>query len=217
MTIQRGPLTFTLLSVLILSPLAQARPVTNAELGFSFELPDAATEEHSEDPDTLYEYSVPHGECTIRVSISRGHESLDPDPVSLRNSSALKKRIPGISVEDRVWSTFTLEGYRIPTTLANGQMFVGHTSYVPLSPESLLVTVTGRAADEAETRAVLNKTLSSIRGKTNWKTPAEERAEQKAFWKGVALAFGGWVSIGGLAGIALVVHRRIRRSRASRT
>lgn len=217
MTIQRGPLTFTLLAVLLLSALAEAHPVTNAELGFSFDLPEDATEERSGDPDTLYAYSVPRGEYTIRVTINRRHKLLSPYEPSLRDAPELQTRVPGSTVEERTWSSFTAEGFRVPKTTTSGQHVVAHLGYVPLSPESLLVTVWGRAEDEAETRAVMRQTLSSIHGKTNWKTPEEKNAEQKAVRTKTALVLGGWASAGAILGLGLFVYRRIRRSGANRT
>ncbi len=173
-----------------------ARPVQNAAIGFSIDLPEASAELPRENANVLYSLKVPTGnEGALVLGVGRMHGTL------ARDSHIKVDLLPkGSRLEDYVWRGFHVEGARVPID-ANGTQLISHRVQIPLRPEAIQIEVTGRLEDDLAAKDLLSQLVASVDGKSDWLSD-EERSERPG--QGI----GGLVVILAAATYAVVARRR---------
>src|SRR4029077_7179187 len=103
------------------------------------------------------------------------------------------------------WKSFDVSGLKTLTSQAGKPVFV-LVAQVPLRPEAVALSVAGPGDQETRGQTIMEATLASLEGETNWLT-ASARAGR------LGRAAGVWIGIA-VAAIAILAWRR-RRAQAT--
>jgi len=166
-----------------------AAQVRNAELGYSFTLPEGFTDfsEARTQKDVVGSWSEDtpvsaNGALVLIVGRMRG---------TLPREVMRQEDIPATTqVVSFKWKGFDINGLRTLASQQGKRVFV-LIAQVPLRKEAVQLSVGGPADQETRGQAIMQATLASLEGETNWLTSAERAGRlgtAAAWWIGIAVA-----------------------------
>ena len=181
-----------------------AAQVRNAELGYSFTLPEGFTDfpEARTQKDVVGSWSEDtpvsaNGALVLIVGRMRG---------TLPREVMRQEDIPATTqVMSFKWKGFDINGLRTLASQQGKRVFV-LIAQVPLRKEAVQLSVGGPADQETRGQAIMQATLASLEGETNWLTSSERAGR-------LGTAAGWWIGIA-VAVIAVLAWRK-RRARSA--
>ena len=195
--------TAAVLFLLLVTAAAAHPQVRNAELGYSFVLPQGFTEfpEARTQKDVVESWTEAtpvsaNGAMVLLVARMHGtlpHEAMRGEDVPANTQVVTLK-----------WKGFDISGLKTLTTQAGKPVFV-LVAQVPLRKEAVQLAVSGPGDQGARGQAIMEATLASLEGETNWLTSAERAGR-------LGTAAGWWIGIA-VAVIAVLAWRK-RRARS---
>lgn len=186
---------FFLVSSTLAAQEGQPRPVTLKPNEAEFELTlhgGHLLKESEEKTRYLYERALGAEDWKwLRVSVTVGkgaisQQNLPTDPRRVLAATPL----PGnatLSLTRVPWEGLDLLAaeYSFIQEEENFEIF-GFAAVVPLVPDALTIDVAAAKVYEFNVREELKQILASVKGKTNWLTPAEEKKLGYLIWPGIA-------------------------------
>jgi hypothetical protein len=155
--------------------------VSNAELGFSFTLPDGFESRPLEaeildgQPNTVAAYmqTGTKGELGTFVFVQRipGLFSQEAIPATVTTKDG---RV--LQMTKQPWKSFQIGVARVPETV-KGIECVNLNAQIPLSPKAIQITFFSTADHEAELRTLIATVLPTLDGNTNWLTDKEREGK----------------------------------------
>jgi hypothetical protein len=153
--------------------LKAGEEVWNKELLFHFTVPDGFRPVPAKVQRTiLYAFQRPSKDADepgTLILISRlggvlDRKRIDPQEVAAKN--------PQVTVGTEKWKSFEIDVVRVPEQLL-GTPWVTYNAQVPLKPEAIQVSVSGRGSEETELKSLLQEVLRDLDGHSNWLTTQE--------------------------------------------
>lgn len=194
-----------LMLLLLASASAAASQVRNAELGYSLTLPEGFTDF----PEPRYTQKDVVGAWSeaVPVSANGGLVLLVVRMHGVLPREAMRQEdVPAnTQVVSFKWKGFDVSGLKTETTQAGQPVFV-LVAQVPLKPEAVQLSVAGPGDQGARAQAIMEATLASLEGETNWLTSAERSGR-------LGRAAGLWIGIA-VAVIAVLTWRKRRAQSA---
>lgn len=188
-----------MLSHLLLAFLLQAQ-ASNGTLGYQFTVPEGFVD-------------YPEGRATNADLVECWTEE---EPISPKGAMVLcVQRLHGVLGRDNMradevpagaqltalrWRDFDLQGVRALTNREDGPVF-SLVAQVPLKPEAIQLLFAGPADQVMRGDSLMQATLASLQGKSNWLTSAE-RSEQLGKTAGI------WISVAFAAGVVWYMRKR---------
>ena len=178
--------------------------VRNAELGYSLTLPEGFTDfpdarSQKDVVDSWSEAAPVSANGALVFLVVRMHGILPRDAM----------RQEGVTANTQVvsfkWKGFDVSGLRTQASQEGKPVFV-LVAQVPLRPEAVQLSVAGPADQETRGQAIMEATLASLEGETNWLTSTERAGR-------LGTAAGWWIGIA-VAVIAVLAWRK-RRARSA--
>src|SRR2546422_9794508 len=177
-----------LMLLLLAAASAVQAQVRNAELGYSLALPEGFTEfpEARAQKDVVDAWSETAPASTngaVVLLVARMHGILPREAMRQEDVPANTK------VVSFKWKSFDVSGFKTQTSQAGKPVFVV-VAQVPLRPEAVQLSVAGPADQQTRGQAIMEATLASLGGETNWLTSSERagRLGTAAAWIGIAVA-----------------------------
>jgi hypothetical protein len=176
--------------------------VKNTELGYSLTLPDGFTDfpEARSQKDVVNSWSEAtpvSANGAVVLLVVRMHGTLPREAMRQEDAPA------NTQVVTFKWKAFDVSGLKTLTSQAGKPVFVLAVQ-VPLRREAVQLSVAGPADQAARGQAILQVTLASLEGETNWLTSTERAGR-------LGTAAGWWIGIA-VAVIAVLAWRE-RRAR----
>jgi hypothetical protein len=192
-----------MLFLLIAATTGQSQ-VRNAELGYSLTLPEGFTDfpegrAHKDVVDSWTETGPGAAAGGLVLLVARMHGVLPREAMRQEDVPA------NTQVVSFKWKGFDVSGLKTLTTQEGQPVFV-LVAQVPLKSEAVQLSVAGPADQAARGQAILEATLASLEGETNWLTSAERSGR-------MGRAAGLWIGIA-VAVIAVLAWRK-RRAQAA--
>jgi len=177
-----------LLLSLVVGTAAQSQ-VRNAELGYTLTPPQGFTafpEARSQKDvvDAWTEATPPSPDGALVILIARMHGILPREAMRQEDVPANTR------VVSFKWKSFDVSGFKTQTSQAGKPVFV-LVAQVPLRPEAVQLSVAGPADQQTRGQAIMEATLASLEGETNWLTSSERAGRlgtAAAWWIGIAVA-----------------------------
>ena len=193
-----------LMLLLLASASAVQSQVRNAELGYSLTLPEGFTDfpaarSQKDIVDSWSETAPVSAGGPLVLFVARMHGTLSRDAMRQEDVPA------NTQVVSFKWKGFDVSGLKTLTTQAGQSVFV-LVAQVPLRKEAVQLSVAGPADQEGRGHAIMEATLASLEGETNWLTSSERAGR-------LGRAAGVWIGIA-VAAIAILAWRK-RRARAA--
>ena len=193
-----------LMLLLLASASAVQSQVRNAELGYSLALPEGFTEfpearAQKDVVDAWSETAPASANGALVLLVARMHGVLPREAMRQEDVPA------NTQVVSFKWKGFDVGGLKTLTTQAGQPVFV-LVAQVPLRKEAVQLSVAGPADQTGRGQAILEATLASLEGETNWLTSAERSGR-------LGRAAGVWIGIA-VAAIAILAWRK-RRAQAA--
>jgi len=190
-----------LLLVLVAAPAADSQ-VRNAELAYSLTLPEGFTDfpearSQKDVVDSWSEATPVSANGAMVLLVVRMHGTLPREAMRQEDVPA------NTQVVSFKWKGFDVSGLKTETTQAGQPVFV-LVAQVPLKPEAVQLSVAGPGDQAARGQAIMEATLASLEGETNWLTSAERSGR-------LGKAAGLWIGIA-VAAIAILAWRKRARS-----
>ena len=178
--------------------------VRNAELGYSLTLPEGFTDfpearSQKDVVDSWSEATPVSANGALVLLVVRMHGVLPREAMRQEDVPA------NTQVLSFKWKGFEVSGLRTQASQAGKPVFV-LVAQVPLRPEAVQLSVAGPADQETRGQAILEATLASLEGETNWLTSTERAGR-------LGTAAGWWIGIA-VAVIAVLAWRK-RRARSA--
>jgi len=176
-----------LLLSLVAATAAQTQ-VRNSELGYTltlpqgFTFPEARSQKDVVDAWTEATPTSPDG--ALVILIARMHGILPREAMRQEDVPANTR------VVSFKWKSFDVSGFKTQTSQAGKPVFV-LVAQVPLRPEAVQLSVAGPADQQTRGQAIMEATLASLEGETNWLTSSERAGRlgtAAAWWIGIAVA-----------------------------
>jgi hypothetical protein len=192
-----------LLLSLVVATAAESQ-VRNAELGYTLTLPQGFTElpearSQKDVVDAWTEATPTSPDGAVVLLVARLHGVLPREAMRQQDVPA------NTQVVSFKWKSFDVSGLKTLTSQAGKPVFV-LVAQVPLRPEAVALSVAGPGDQETRGHTIMEATLASLEGETNWLT-SSERAER------LGRAAGLWIGIA-VAAIAILAWRK-RRAQAT--
>jgi hypothetical protein len=177
--------------------------VKNAELGYSLTLPAGFTDfpearSQKDVVDAWSEATPVSANGAVVMLVARMHGTLPREAMRQEDVPA-NTQVVGFK-----WKAFDLSGLKTLTTQQGKPVFV-LVAQVPLRKEAVQLTVAGPADQAARGQAIMEATLASLEGESNWLTSTERAGR-------LGTAAGWWIGIA-VAVIAVLAWRK-RRARS---
>ncbi len=193
-----------LMLLLLASASAVQAQVRNAELGYRLALPEGFTDfpearAQKDVVDAWSETAPASANGALVLLVARMHGVLPREAMRQEDVPA------NTQVVSFKWKGFDVSGLKTLTTQAGQPVFV-LVAQVPLRKEAVQLSVAGPADQEARGQSILEATLASLEGETNWLTSAERSGR-------LGTIAGWWIGIA-VAAIAILAWRK-RRARAA--
>jgi len=193
-----------LMLLLLVSASAVAAQVRNAELGYTLALPEGFTDfpearAQKDVVDAWSETAPASANGALVLLVARMHGVLPREAMRQEDVPANTQLV------SFKWKGFDVGGLKTLTTQAGQPVFV-LVAQVPLRKEAVQLSVAGPADQEARGQSILEATLASLEGETNWLTAAERAGR-------LGNIAGWWIGIA-VAAIAILAWRK-RRARAA--
>ncbi|HXL53765.1 MAG TPA: hypothetical protein VN945_11585 [Gemmatimonadales bacterium] len=177
-----------LLLSLVAATAAQSQ-VRNSELGYTLTLPQGFTafpEARSQKDvvDGWTEATPTSLDGALVILIARMHGILPREAMRQEDVPANTR------VVSFKWKSFDVSGFKTQTSQAGKPVFV-LVAQVPLRPEAVQLSVAGPADQQTRGQAIMEATLASLEGETNWLTSSERAGRlgtAAAWWIGIAVA-----------------------------
>ena len=191
-----------LLLSLVVGTAAESQ-VRNAELGYTLtlpqgftEFPEARSQKEVVDAWTEATPTSPNGALVILVARMRG---------VLPREAMRQEDVPAnTQVVSFKWKSFDVSGVKTQTSQAGKPVFV-LVAQVPLRPEAVQLSVAGPADQQTRGQSIMEATLASLEGETNWLTSSERAGR-------LGTAAGWWIGIAVAAVLVLAWRKRRARS-----
>src|SRR5438128_10741077 len=189
---------------LLVAATAAESQVRNAELGYSLTLPEGFTDfpearAQKDVVDSWSETAPASANGALVLLVARMHGVLPREAMRQEDVPA------NTQVVSFKWKGFDVGGLKTLTTQAGQPVFV-LVAHVPLRKEAVQLSVAGPADQAGRGQAILEATLASLEGETNWLTSAERSGR-------LGRAAGVWIGIA-VAAIAILAWRK-RRAQAA--
>jgi len=196
--------TPAVLFFLLVAATAAQSQVRNAELGYSLTLPDGFTDfpearSQKDVVDSWSEATPVSANGALVLLVVRMHGALPREAMRQEDIPA------NTQVVSFKWKGFDVSGLKTLTTQAGQPVFV-LVAQVPLRREAVQLSVAGPADQEARGQAIMEATLASLEGETNWLTSTERAGR-------LGTIAGWWIGIA-VAVIAVLAWRK-RRARSA--
>jgi len=196
--------TPAVLFFLLVAATAAQSQVRNAELGYSLTLPDGFTDfpearSQKDVVDSWSEATPVSANGALVLLVVRMHGALPREAMRQEDIPA------NTLVVSFKWKGFDVSGLKTLTTQAGQPVFV-LVAQVPLRREAVQLSVAGPADQEARGQAIMEATLASLEGETNWLTSTERAGR-------LGTIAGWWIGIA-VAVIAVLAWRK-RRARSA--
>ena len=177
-----------MLFLLVAATAAQSQ-VRNAELGYSLILPEGFTDfpaarSQKDIVESWSEATPVSAGGPLVLLVARMHGTLSREAMRQEDVPA------NAQVVSFKWKGFDVSGLKTLTTQAGQPVFV-LVAQVPLRKEAVQLSVAGPADQEGRGHAIMEATLASLEGETNWLTSAERSGRlgtAAAWWIGIAVA-----------------------------
>jgi len=178
--------------------------VRNAELGYSLTLPEGFTDfpearSQKDVVDSWSEATPVSANGALVFLVVRMHGILPREAMRQEDVPA------NTQVVSFKWKGFDVSGLRTQASQEGKPVFV-LVAQVPLRPEAVQLSVAGPADQETRGQAIMEATLASLEGETNWLTSTERAGR-------LGNIAGWWIGIA-VAVIAVLAWRK-RRARAA--
>src|SRR5216117_2944344 len=160
------------LMLLLLASASAVQPqVRNAELGYSLILPEGFTDfpaarSQKDIVESWSEATAVSAGGPLVLLVARMHGTLSREAMRQEDVPA------NTQVVSFKWKRFDVSGLKTLTTQAGQPVFV-LVAQVPLRKEAVQLSVAGPADQAARGHAIMEATLASLEGETNWLTSAE--------------------------------------------
>jgi len=192
-----------ILFLLVVATAGEAQ-VRNAELGYSLTLPEGFTEfpearSQKDVVDSWSEAAPVSANGALVFLVVRMHGILPREAMRQEDVPA------NTQVVSFKWKGFDVSGLRTQASQEGKPVFV-LVAQVPLRPEAVQLSVAGPADQETRGQAIMEATLASLEGETNWLTSTERAGR-------LGTAAGWWIGIA-VAVIAVLAWRK-RRARSA--
>jgi hypothetical protein len=196
--------TLAVMLLLIVATAAVESQVRNTELGYSLTLPKGFTDfpEARTQKDIVGSWSEDtpvsaNGALVLIVGRMRG---------TLPREVMRQEDIPATTqVVSFKWKGFDINGMRTLASQEGKRVFV-LIAQVPLRREAVQLSVAGPADQETRGQAIMEATLASLEGESNWLTSTERAGR-------LGTAAGWWIGIA-VAVLAVLAWRK-RRARSA--
>ena len=190
--------------ILLVVATAGESQVTNAELGYRLTLPEGFTDfpEARSQKDVVDSWSEARpvsANGALVLLVVRMHGILPREAMRQEDVPA-KTQVVTLK-----WKGFDVSGLRTQASQEGKPVFV-LVAQVPLRPEAVQLSVAGPADQETRGQAIMEATLASLEGETNWLTSTERAGR-------LGTAAGWWIGIA-VAVIAVLAWRK-RRARSA--
>ena len=178
-----------LMLLLLVSASAVESQVRNAELGYSLTLPEGFTDfpaarSQKDVVDAWTETAPVSANGALVLLVARMHGVLPREALRQEDVPA------NTQVVSFKWKGFDVSGLKTLTTQGGQPMFV-LVAQVPLRKEAVQLSVAGPADQEARGQSIMEATLTSLEGETNWLTSTERAGRLgtiAGWWIGIAVA-----------------------------
>ncbi len=192
-----------MLFMLVAATTAKSQ-VKNAELGYSLTMPDGFTDfpaarSQKDVVDAWSETAPASTNGALVLLVARMHGVLPREAMRREDVPA------NTQVVSFKWKGFDVGGLKTLTTQAGQPMFV-LVAQVPLRKEAVQLSVAGPADQEARGQSIMEATLASLEGETNWLTSTERAGR-------LGTIAGWWIGIA-VAAIAILAWRKRRAQSA---
>jgi len=189
---------------LVVVATAGESQVRNAELGYSLTLPEGFTDfpearSQKDVVDSWSEATPVSANGALVFLVVRMHGILPREAMRQEDVPA------NTQVVSFKWKGFDVSGLRTQASQEGKPVFV-LVAQVPLRPEAVQLSVAGPADQETRGQAIMEATLASLEGETNWLTSTERAGR-------LGTAAGWWIGIA-VAVIAVLAWRK-RRARSA--
>jgi len=163
--------------------------VRNAELGYSLTLPEGFTDfpearSQKDVVDSWSEATPVSANGALVFLVVRMHGILPREAMRQEDVPA------NTQVVSFKWKGFDVSGLRTQASQEGKPVFV-LVAQVPLRPEAVQLSVAGPADQETRGQAIMEATLASLEGETNWLTSTERAGRLgniAGWWIGIAVA-----------------------------
>ncbi len=163
--------------------------VRNAELGYSLTLPEGFTDfpearSQKDVVDSWSEAAPVSANGALVFLVVRMHGILPREAMRQEDVPA------NTQVVSFKWKGFDVSGLRTQTSQEGKPVFV-LVAQVPLRPEAVQLSVAGPTDQETRGQAIMEATLASLEGETNWLTSTERAGRLgniAGWWIGIAVA-----------------------------
>ena len=191
-----------LLLSLVVGTAAESQ-VRNAELGYTLTLPQGFTEfpearSQKEVVDAWTEATPTSPNGALVILLARMHGILPREAMRQEDVPANTR------VVSFKWKSFDVSGFKTQTSQAGKPVFV-LVAQVPLRPEAVQLSVAGPADQQTRGQSIMEATLASLEGETNWLTSSERAGR-------LGTAAGWWIGIAVAAVLVLAWRKRRARS-----
>jgi len=174
---------------LLMAATAARSQVRNAELGYALALPDGFTDfpaarSQKDVVDAWTETAPVSANGALVLLVARMHGVLPREALRQEDVPA------NTQVVSFKWKGFDLSGLKTLTTQAGQPVFV-LVAQVPLRKEAVQLSVAGPADQAGRGQEIMEATLASLEGETNWLTSTERAGRLgtiAGWWIGIAVA-----------------------------
>ncbi len=174
---------------LLMAATAARSQVRNAELGYALTLPEGFTDfpaarSQKDVVDAWTETAPVSANGALVLLVARMHGVLPREALRQEDVPA-NTQVVGFK-----WKGFDVSGLKTLTTQAGQPVFV-LVAQVPLRKEAVQLSVAGPADQEARGQSIMEATLASLEGETNWLTSTERAGRLgtiAGWWIGIAVA-----------------------------
>ena len=189
---------------LLMAATAARSQVRNAEFGYSLTLPEGFTDfpaarSQKDVVDAWSETAPASANGALVLLVARMHGVLPREALRQEDVPA-NTQVVGFK-----WKGFDVSGLKTLTTQGGQPVFV-LVAQVPLRKEAVQLSVAGPADQEARGQSIMEATLASLEGETNWLTSTERAGR-------LGTAAGWWIGIA-VAVIAVLAWRKRRAQSA---
>ncbi len=196
--------TAAVMFVLLVAASAAQSQVRNAELGYSLTLPPGFTDfpearAQKDVVDAWTEATPVSANGAMVLLVARMHGALPHEAMRQEEAPA------NTQVVSFKWKGFDVSGLKTQASQEGKPVFV-LLAQVPLRREAVQLSVAGPADQAARGQAIMEATLASLEGETNWLSSTERAGR-------LGKAAGVWISIA-VALVAVLAWRK-RRARSA--
>ncbi len=196
--------TAAVMFVLLVAASAAQSPVRNAELGYSLTLPQGFTDfpearAQKDVVDAWTEATPVSANGAMVLLVARMHGALPHEAMRQEDAPA------NTQVVSFKWKGFDVSGLKTQASQEGKPVFV-LLAQVPLRREAVQLSVAGPVDQAARGQAIMEATLASLEGETNWLSSTERAGR-------LGRAAGVWISIA-VALVAVLAWRK-RRARSA--